>query len=74
MRSSSAPRIFASRTALIAALLGLAVISACSPEASRTRSGGQGADVGNRDYPLPELHAVRDPAFKTPLVGQAIRK
>ena len=57
--------------ALAVAALGL---GACSPEAGRTRGGGPGADVGNRDYPLPEMHGVRDPAFKTPLVGQAVRK
>jgi hypothetical protein len=52
-----------------------AVVTACSPEASRTRGGGPGADVGNRDYPLPLLHgAVSNPSYETPKIGRAIAK
>jgi hypothetical protein len=38
---------------LLAALLAAAVV-ACSPEASRTRNGGPGADIGNHSSNLPE--------------------
>ena len=62
------------RLACVALAAAALALGACSPEAGRTRGGGPGADVGNRDYPLPEMHAVRDPAFRTPLVGLAIRK
>ena len=49
--------------------------SACSPEAMRTRAGGPGADVGNRDYPLPEIHGTAsNPFYMTPQVGTAIAK
>jgi hypothetical protein len=54
------------------ALLGLA----CSPEASRARDGGPGADPGNRGSTV-ELHGKR-PAeqmwYQTPRVGQGIRR
>lgn len=56
------------------ALAALVLVSVgCSPEATRTR-GAPGADIGNRQSGLPELHGARDPLFRTPLVGQAIRK
>ncbi len=43
-----------------------AVISGCaSPEATRTRGGGPGADVGNR-LPTVKLHEGSDPFWKTP--------
>jgi hypothetical protein len=38
---------------LVAALLVAAVV-ACSPEATRTRNGGPGADIGNHSLNLPE--------------------
>lgn len=42
------------------------VLGACtSPEARRTRGGGPGADVGNRD-PIVEMHAGSQMYFKTP--------
>ena len=63
---------------LAALLLGAITLAACSPEANRSRSGGAGADVGNRPdprvQPLPELHPVLNPAYGTPLVGEAVRK
>ena len=61
----------ASRVALLFAAL-LALV-ACSPEATRTRGGGPGADVGNHGTPI-RLHERTDPAFGAPLVGQAIRR
>ena len=51
------------------------IASACSPEANRTRGGGPGADVGNRDYPLPQIHGPGfNPSHDTPRVGQAVQK
>jgi hypothetical protein len=41
------------RLALLAALLALALV-ACSPEASRSRGSGPGADVGNYSSNLPQ--------------------
>jgi hypothetical protein len=53
----------------------LAIAAGCSPEATRTRGGGPGADVGNRGPGLPELHGpVSNPSFETPKVGRAIEK
>ncbi len=47
-------------------LAGCAVCSGCvSPEATRTRGGGPGADVGNR-APIVKMHEGSDPFWKTP--------
>ena len=55
------------RRAGIAVLLMLLVgLSACtSPEASQTRGGGTGGDVGNRDAVV-EIHAGAQPYYHTP--------
>lgn len=46
--------------------------AACSPEASRQRGGGPGADVGNRVLgPSVELHGNVDPNFDVPSPGKA---
>ena len=51
-------------TTYVCALL----LTACSsPEATRTRGGGPGADVGNRGSPV-ELHAGARPYHNTPCV------
>ena len=50
--------------ALVVALVALAACT--SPEATRQRAGGPGADVGNRGRV--ELHAGADPWAKTPVV------
>lgn len=50
-------------------LLPLVVVAcaACaSPEASRTRGGGAGADVGNRPANGVEMHAGSDQFWQTP--------
>jgi hypothetical protein len=57
---------------LFLVVLGLAT-SACSPEANRTRSGGQGADVGNRPSTLVEMHGQRNMYYQTPALGPALR-
>ena len=49
------------------ALLALAALAACtSPESTRQRAGGPGADVGNRGRV--ELHAGAKPYAKTPVL------
>jgi hypothetical protein len=61
----------------IGALVAAALITlAFSPEASRERNGGPGADVGNRGSAV-ELHGKRPPDqmfYQTPRVGQGIRR
>ena len=48
------------------------LLTACSsPEASRTRAGGPGADVGYRGSPV-ELHAGAQPYHKTPCVTEPV--
>lgn len=57
--------------ALLAVLL--AAFAACtSPEATRQRAGGPGADVGNRRESV-ELHAGADPYWRTPSAMPAPR-
>jgi hypothetical protein len=53
--------------ALTVLLAGVALLSGCapSPEATRTRGGGAGADVGNRGENV-KLHLGSDPFWKTP--------
>jgi len=60
-----------SKAALL--LVALLALAACSPEATRTRGGGPGADVGNHGQPV-QLHERNDPAFHEPIVGQAVRR
>lgn len=53
--------------ALVALIALAALAAACtSPEATRQRAGGAGADVGNRGGI--ELHAGAQPYAKTPVV------
>ena len=59
-------------------LLGLVATAlaaaACSPEASRTRGGGPGADVGNRWQPSDvDIHGRLNPYYRTPQLGAATR-
>ncbi len=57
------PRILAS---------GFLLLAACaSPEAVRSRSGGPGADVGNRGDPV-EIHAGAEPYYKTPCAMEPV--
>jgi hypothetical protein len=54
--------------------LAAAILLACSPEASRTRSGGPGADVGNRGDTVIVRERVPDQIFyRTPRVGQGVQ-
>jgi hypothetical protein len=62
------------RPSALASLLALLVLAAaCSPEATRTRGGGPGADVGNHGDPL-RLHERIDPSYQEPIVGRAVRR
>jgi hypothetical protein len=49
---------------LLIALL-TAVLTACSPESQRSRGGGPGSDVGNKDE-IVEMHRGAEPYYRTP--------
>ena len=56
------------RFALITvAALGLYLAACASPETTRTRGGGPGADVGNRGKVV-EMHEGSQPFWKTPKI------
>ncbi len=48
---------------------------ACGPEATRGQGGGPGGDIGNRPAVAGEveIHGETDPAFNTPVQGEASR-
>ena len=54
---------------LVLLVVGLA-LAACSPEATRTRSGGPGADIGNRG-PVIDMHGQQSPFYETPRYAPA---
>lgn len=54
---------------VLALLLGVA----CSPEASRVRGSGPGADPGNRGAVV-DIHGDTNPTFDTPQRGEAIKR
>jgi hypothetical protein len=54
-------------------LVGGLVLAACSPEATRTRGGGPGADIGNHQTPV-QIHGQLNPYYETPRFGQASSK
>ena len=51
-------------------LVGGLLTAACSPEATRVRSGGPGADIGNRPAEV-QIHGRVNPYYETPRFGQA---
>ena len=53
------------RALSIALLVSGLLLTACSPEATRTRGGGPGGDVGNRSRVV-DLHGRLDPYYQTP--------
>lgn len=55
---------------LLAAVL-ILLPGCASPEASRTRGGGPGADVGNWSRTV-ELHAGAEPYYHTPCVTEPV--
>lgn len=46
-------------------LVGGLLLTACSPEATRTRGNGPGGDIGNRSRVV-DLHGRLDPYYQTP--------
>ena len=54
-------------------LVAVLALTACSPEASRARGGGPGADVGNRKATV-QIHGPTNPSFREPVVGRAVLK
>jgi hypothetical protein len=53
------------RTFGIVLLLGVLTVASCSPEATRSRGGGPGGDIGNRSA-VPQIHGTVNPYFETP--------
>jgi hypothetical protein len=47
-------------------LVSIATAGCGSPEASRARGGGPGADIGNRPSNRVEMHEGSDPFWRTP--------
>ena len=63
------------RVLTVTLIVGGLIVAGCSPEASRTRGGGRGADPGNRGDTV-ELHGKRAPGqmyYRTPAVGQGVQ-
>ena len=60
------------RAVLITVFLAGFVTGCTSPEATRTRAGGPGADVGNTAKPV-EMHGGSRPYYATPNVLPAVR-
>jgi hypothetical protein len=58
------------RAIVVSAMLTVLLASCASPEATRTRAGGRGADVGNRG-PVVVLHDGADPYWRTPRIDIA---
>jgi hypothetical protein len=59
---------------LFASLVLLVALTACSPEAERSRGSGSGADIGNRDGGVTNMHGDQrrnNPEFRTPSLGRA---
>lgn len=57
---------------LVGLLVGALALAACSPEATRTRSGGPGGDIGNRSTPA-QIHGPTDPYYETPRYSGAAK-
>ncbi len=53
------------RTFGILLLVGVLTGAACSPEATRSRGGGPGGDIGNRSA-VPQIHGTVNPYYETP--------
>ena len=54
-----------SLAAIALIVLFLSIVACASPETTRTRGGGPGADIGNRDK-LVQMHEGAKPFEKTP--------
>ena len=57
----------------LALIVGASLAACASPEATRTRQGGPGGDIGNRGARV-EIHGRTDPSYDVPSVGQGIQK
>ena len=57
--------------AIALALVAIAMLSGCGPEAERERGAGPGADIGNRGTVV-DMHGPTNPAYREPIEGQAI--
>jgi hypothetical protein len=66
-------RLTRSRVAITLLVLAAACAACSSPEASRTRGAGHGADVGNRGSVV-VIHDGANPYWHTPQVGVAGRR
>jgi hypothetical protein len=53
---------------LLAAVAAVALVACTSPEATRVRAGGPGADVGNHGRVV-KMHEGSEPYWKTPRVA-----
>ena len=61
------------RKLLVIGLFASAVVAiGCSPEASRSQSGGPGADIGNR-APVVDLHGAINMYYHTPELKPTVR-
>ena len=56
-----------SLAAIALIVLFLSIVACASPETTRTRGGGPGADIGNRDK-LVQMHEGAKPFEKTPKI------
>lgn len=66
---------FKKKIAVAAALLLVVAAVGCSPEYTRVRGDGAGADVGNRTLgPSIQLHGPVNPSFGEPALGKAIEQ
>ena len=61
-----------SRTLAMVLMVLVLAMTACSPEAARTRNSGPGADIGNRQ-PQVDMHGQQSPYYQTPRSGTAVR-
>jgi hypothetical protein len=57
---------------LVTVAVALSLAACTSPEATRTRAGGAGADVGNRGGAV-ELHGGSQPYYATPRILPNVR-
>ena len=67
MRRHAAAHFRISRdTVVVAAAFATLIVGCTSPEATRQRAGGAGADPGNRK-PVVQMHQGSDPYYGTPI-------
>jgi hypothetical protein len=57
---------------MLFALAAAAALGCTSPESTRTRGGGPGADVGNYPHGAVQIHGGADMYYRTRTAGQGI--